>query len=218
MSKFCWALPLPLLLLVGCAPAPVVEPAGPNTLTAAEQADGWRLLFDGSTMDGWNDPAKKSPPGNSWIIEDGCLKATARPRIREDLLTDRTFGDFELVFDWRISPGGNSGVKYRIQDRAILQRGKLNPDAKRFEDTVNYELRNRLADRAKLGPDDHIEEYVIAFEFQVIDNAGHADAQRGPKYAAGALYDLAVPSTDAAKPIGEFNHSRIVLQGDHAEH
>jgi hypothetical protein len=92
----------------------------PNTLTAAEKRDGWTLLFDGETMNGWDDPRLKTPPGDAWTIKDGCLKATAHPHITEDLFNRDTFGDFDLEFDWRISPGGNSGVKYRIQDHRFV--------------------------------------------------------------------------------------------------
>jgi len=85
-------------------------------LTPDEQKVGWVLLFDGTTMNGWDDPRLKAPAGDAWTTEDGCLKANKHPRITEDLFTKEEFRDFELAFDWRISPRGNSGVKYRIQE------------------------------------------------------------------------------------------------------
>ena len=91
-----------------------------NTLTAEEKAAGWKLLFDGKSMKGWEDPSQEKPPGDGWIVADGCLKTVPNPRIREDLFTKENFGDFELAFEWKIAPKGNSGVKYRIQDRAVL--------------------------------------------------------------------------------------------------
>lgn len=185
-----------------------------NRLNAEEKAAGWRLLFDGATMRGWEDPARESPPGHAWVIENGCLKAVAQPRIREDLLTTESFGDFELVFEWKISPRGNSGVKYRIQDRALLVRNRPSPAGKKFEDMVNYELTHRLADRRKIAPGDEVEEYLVAFEYQVIDPAVASDARSGP----GSLYDLAGEPHQAARPVGEFNQGRIVLRGNHAEH
>src|SRR5580704_2227206 len=75
--------------------------AADNQLTAAEKAEGWRLLFDGKSYANWVDPSKKSPPGDSFAIEDGCLRAVAHPNITEDLFTQETFGDFDLVFDWK---------------------------------------------------------------------------------------------------------------------
>ena len=169
-------------------------------------------------MTGWDDPSRKSPPGDSWNVADGMLHGNAHPKIREDLLTTRTFGDFELVFDWRIPTGSNSGVKYRIQDRVLLVSGKLNPSSKRFEDTVDYEYEHRLARRDAIQPTDHVEDYPIAFEYQVIDNQGHADARRGSQYSAGSLYSLVGPAQQMAKPIGEWNTGRIVLKGNHVEH
>jgi len=189
-----------------------------NTLTPEEVRQGWILLFDGKTMNGWDDPSRKNPPGDSWSVEDGMLHGKAHPKIREDLLTTRTFADFELVFDWKIPRGTNSGVKYRIQDRVLLVGGKLNPAAKRFEDTVDYEYEHRLGKRDAIQPGDHVEDYPIAFEYQVIDNEGHADARRGPQYSAASLYSLVGPTQQTAKPIGEWNTGRIVLRGDHVEH
>ena len=98
----------------------LAAPAADNQLTAKEKAAGWRLLFDGKTYAGWEDPARKSPLGNGFTIEDGCIKSLPHPNIDEDLFTLDTFRDFELEFDWKISPGGNSGVKYRIQERIML--------------------------------------------------------------------------------------------------
>src|SRR5437868_8237290 len=110
-----------MLLAIGIALG-IVLPAGAadNQLTSQEKKEGWKLLFDGKTFKGWEDPAKKSPPGNSFVIEDGCLKSVPHARIEEDLFTKQTYTDFELVFDWKIAPAGNSGVKYRIQDRVML--------------------------------------------------------------------------------------------------
>jgi hypothetical protein len=181
-----------------------------GALALPAMADGgWQSLFDGHSFEGWENPAEKHPPGNAWTIEDGCLKATARPRIIEDLFTKATFRDFELMFEWKIARGSNSGVKYRIQDRVMLVEGKY----KRFEDSVDYSIAHRRTDRPARG-----QEYVIGFEYQMIDNNVHADAKRGPKYQAGALYDLVGPARDVTKPVGEFNQSRLVLKGNHTEH
>jgi hypothetical protein len=59
---------------------------------------------------------------------------------------------------------------------------------------------------------------VIGFEYQMIDDSVNKDALRGGKYQTGALYDMIAPSTHPAKPIGEFNHSRLLVRGDHVEH
>src|ERR1700716_2316909 len=110
----------PLLLAVTACLAHSADDL--NTLTKAEKAEGWQLIFDGKSMKGWIDPAKKTPPGNGWTIEDGCLKSLPHPRITEDLVSERKFHDFELVWDWKIAPKGNSGLKYRIQDFVLLTK------------------------------------------------------------------------------------------------
>src|SRR5690349_23522334 len=93
-------------------------------------ADGkWQDLFDGKTFANWK-------PVPSFTIEDGCLKSVKNPAITEDLFSTGDYSDFELEFDWKISPRGNSGVKYRIQDHVMLLDQKL----PRFEDEVNAAL------------------------------------------------------------------------------
>ena len=197
------------ITVLACA-AVLTAPAADNQLTAQEKAAGWRLLFDGKTYDGWEDPAKKSPPGNGFTIEDGCIKSLPHPNIDEDLFTLDTFRDFELEFDWKISPGGNSGVKYRIQDRVLLADAV---PGQKFEDRANASMKNRRTDRPAKG-----QEYVIGFEYQVLDNEKNPDARRGTNHQAGALYDMLPPLKDATKPVGEFNHSRLVVKGDKVEH
>ena len=192
--------------------------APPNTLTPAERAAGWQLLFDGSSLAAWNDPAKLTPPGDAWTIEDGCIKALPKPRIGEDLITKAAYRDFEMVFDWRIAPGSNSGVKYLIQRTVLLDRNKLKPGLHSFEEAVGYELEHHLAERSALTASSHAQDYIISFEYQLVDNARHPDALRGAQYTTGALYGLIPPSREAARPVGEFNHSRLVLSGNHIEH
>ncbi len=183
--------------------------AADNQLSAAEKTAGWKLLFDGKTYANWEDPTKKSPPGDSFVIDDGCLKAVSHPKIVEDLFTKDLFADFELEWDWKISHAGNSGVKYRIQDHLFLADQKT----QQFADLVNLSFGPRPPRRDK-GQD-----YVIGFEYQMVDNSSNDDATRGGAlHQAGALYDVQAPSKDATKPAGEFNHSRLVVRGDRVEH
>jgi hypothetical protein len=205
-------------LRILCAAASVLacraaDHATPNALTAEESHSGWTLLFDGKTMNGWVDPRLKTPPGDAWTLEDGCLKAKASPRITEDLFTKDPFGDFELVFDWRLSAGGNSGVKYRIQEHLFLTPQGQNAKKESFEQSVEQSYRNRVLHRPDRGQD-----YVIGFEYQIIDGATYNGERISPKQTAGALYDMVAPSKAAALPVGEFNHSRILLVGNHVEH
>src|SRR6202035_873073 len=136
--------------------ARMVAHGAANALTPEEKSAGWVLLFDGKSMTGWVDPRQKAPPGDGWSIDNGCLKATSKPRYREDLFSKQTFRDFELVFDWRISPAGNSGLKYRIQDHLFVLPREPN---EKFEASVQRTFQNRTNRRPDKG-----EDYVVGFE------------------------------------------------------
>lgn len=90
------------------APVPSAARAN-NRLTAAEERAGWVLLFDGSTTRGWRGYMKPVMP-DGWKVVDGALTRTGPGG---DIVTTATWRNFELVLDWKISPGGNSGVFYR---------------------------------------------------------------------------------------------------------
>jgi hypothetical protein len=85
--------------------------AEPNTLTAAEKSAGWKLLFDGTSLNGWRG-YKTEAIGAGWKAEGGALTLTAAKS--GDVMTKGEFADFELSFEWKISAGGNSGVIYRV--------------------------------------------------------------------------------------------------------
>jgi hypothetical protein len=95
-----------------------------NTLTRAEKSAGWRLLFDGTTLTGWRGFHSDQTPGNpipaGWMAEGGALRKTAGRGTPErpggDLITVDQFGSFELAIEWKISKGGNSGIKYLVSE------------------------------------------------------------------------------------------------------
>lgn len=146
--------------------------AQPNTLTAAEKAAGWRLLFDGKSTNGWRGYRKTEA---DWKVADGALAPD--PKTSGDLITQAQYGSFELSFEWKISPRGNSGVMYHVIE---------------------------TPERS----------YHSGPEYQVLDNSrGEPPLQR-----AGALYDLYAPTVDAPKPVGEFNQSRLIVNGGQVEH
>ena len=80
------------------------------TLTAAEQRDGWRLLFDGKSLAGWRGYKSETPP-TGWRAENGEL---TRVGPGGDLMTIEQFGDFDMRFEWKVTENGNSGIIYRI--------------------------------------------------------------------------------------------------------
>ena len=129
-----------LCLGLGAAAGPFAPPgegAGPRpfqappALSPAETAAGWRLLFDGRTFAGWRGIGSPVVPEGHWTIEDGTirkiptrdvpLQADGQPRQGGDLMTVATYENFELAFEWKISPGGNSGVKYNVSEDLSLR-------------------------------------------------------------------------------------------------
>ncbi|MSU63012.1 MAG: DUF1080 domain-containing protein [Pedosphaera sp.] len=115
-----------LALLVGLASAPFVMAAEKNApaaapdqtqnkLTVAETRDGWRLLFDGKSTDGWRTFKKHTFPDKGWVVVEGCLKHVAKGGGGDLISIDR-FQEFDLQFDWKIAPGANSGLKYFITE------------------------------------------------------------------------------------------------------
>jgi len=86
----------------------------PVELTDAERKDGWKLLFDGKDLTGWHSFGRKEVrPG--WQVEDGAILC-ADPHDAGDLCTNDQYGDFELVLDYCIAPGGNSGIMFHVTD------------------------------------------------------------------------------------------------------
>jgi hypothetical protein len=162
-------------------------PAAPNTLSPAEKAAGWKLLFDGKTTNGWRAFHSPSFPSSGWVIEDGALKrvaANGRPGGGGDIITADEYGDFELTLDWKLSPGGNSGLKYLISEDLV----------KAGNSGVGFEMQILDDERH---PD--------------------AKAGKNGNRTAGSLYDLIAPGTHAARAIGEWNQVRLVVHGGHVE-
>lgn len=180
-----------------CAGLGFASPAH-NQLSEAEKLEGWQLLFDGETATSWEGFQNTPFPTTSWAIEDGTLRTLA-DNSGGDLVTVSQFENFELVFDWKLVPGGNSGVKYLVQKAWASPgyRPHLSADAKR-----------RSILRAT-GP-----------EYQLLDDTILKNRGPGWEYSScGSLYLLYKPSSD--KPVrapGEWNTSRIVVNGTHGEH
>jgi hypothetical protein len=99
--------------------AVVASTQAPNTLTAAEKAAGWTLLFDGMTTSGWREFHAASFPDREWVVESGTLRHVAGPRNSTDIITTGEYENFELEMDWKIGPAGNSGIKYLISESLI---------------------------------------------------------------------------------------------------
>ncbi|KAA9038170.1 DUF1080 domain-containing protein [Ginsengibacter hankyongi] len=155
-----------------------------NMLTQKEKSEGWKLLFDGKTANGWHSYGKQTA-GKAWSIKDGAfyLDAEAQKNLDKseagDLVTNEEYDNFDLKLDWKIGVKGNSGIIFYIH-----------------EDPAKYS-----------------ETYETGMEMQVLDNGspirqGHPDG-RLYTHRAGDLYDL-LASKEVDHPQGEWNHVEII--------
>ncbi len=131
--------PLPVLLgtfLAAAAPSaappialaapPARGAATPNTLTPAERRAGVRLLFDGKTTTGWRGFKQAGFPARGWRVEGGELRfvpSEGKEPGPGDLVTEDEFDSFELSLEFRLAPGGNSGIKYLVDEALVTKEG-----------------------------------------------------------------------------------------------
>ncbi len=85
----------------------------PNTLSDAEKAEGWTLLFDGKDLSQWRNFKKEGVDGR-WKVEDGAF--TLSEKGGGDIITKETYGAFEIKLDYKISKGGNSGLMFHVTE------------------------------------------------------------------------------------------------------
>lgn len=167
----------------------------PQGLSADEKVAGFRSLFDGTSTEAWHAWNGQAFPKKGWVIEDGCLKCegtNGRPNGGGgDLVTRQQFNDFELRWEWKISEGGNSGVKYMLRSGnggTPLYSGDKGKD-------------------------------LYGHEYQMLDDLKNPDGKRGPTHMTAAFYDVIPPNSQKKlRPVGEFNESRIIVSGNHVEH
>ncbi|MFC2087736.1 DUF1080 domain-containing protein [Bacteroidota bacterium] len=160
-----------------------------NQLTEQEKKDGWILLFDGETFNNWRGMQIDTlPPG--WILEDQSIKKMSKEEMPRkdgkpvksgDLISTNTYENFELAWEWKISPNGNSGVKYNVLEE--LSGGT----------------------------------HALGWEYQIVDDTMRYIRDM-PNKQAGALYDMIAPAYSVTKPVGEYNKSRLIFNGNHGEH
>ncbi len=169
---------LPPIALIALSFASL-QAAEPNQLTPQEKSDGWKLLFNGMDLKGWRLYNSENPPRDGWQVKDGIL-TKAEKKAGGNIITEDTFTDYDLSWEWRVFEKGNNGLKYLVTEERTSAPGP---------------------------------------EYQLLDDNGHPDAKSGPKRQTASLYDIFPPAEDKPlNPPGEWNHSRIVIQGDRVEH
>ena len=134
VTRIAWAL-----VAAGCATQPGPAPLDPPTLTLAERSAGWRPLFDGRTTAGWRGFRMDSMP-SGWRAVDGAL---TRVGPGGDIITRQAFRNFELALEWKVAPGGNSGIFYRASedDEAIYWTA---PEMQVLDDAGHDDGQSRL--------------------------------------------------------------------------
>lgn len=162
-----------------------------NTLTKAEMEEGWELLWDGKTTDGWRSARSESFPAKGWTIKDGILTVQKADGAEAggggDIITVRKYSNFILTAEFLLTDGANSGIKYFV-----------NPD-----------INDSGAGASSIG-----------CEFQILDDERHPDAKLGVKgnRKLGSLYDLIPAPADKPYKKGVFNKATIIVRGNHVEH
>ena len=101
-----------------------------NSLTKAEEKAGWQLLFDGKDLNAhWRNIGQKEVTGKGWVIEKGVL-VKQEGKEAGNILTRRTWTDYEFAWEWKIGPKGNNGVKYMVLEK----RGAIGHEYQMIDD------------------------------------------------------------------------------------
>jgi len=165
------------------------KPQAPNTLTAQEKKEGWKLLFDGKTSNGWRGAYKDKFPEKGWNVSDGMLTIQqsngSESESFGDIVTTGEYSDFDLVFDFKLTEGANSGLKYFVVEQTPKPKGSA---------------------------------YGLEYQVLDDDKHPDAKMGRDGNRTVGSLYDLIPAKNKKANPIGEWNTGRIISKGKHVEH
>ncbi|MBO7547902.1 MAG: DUF1080 domain-containing protein [Bacteroidales bacterium] len=184
MKRFC-----KFFLVAVAAAGMVCSCSRDNTLTKAEIAEGWELLFNGEDLSAWKD-YNGTELTNGWRVVDGCIQA---PGDGSDgsgyIVTKKKYADFELVWDWKLTHGGNSGMIYHVVESPVFGTPYITGPEYQLIDNEGWEEVNapsKLEEWQKLG----------------VDYAMHL-----PDYTGVRI-----------NPPGQWNTSKIVFDNGHVEH
>jgi hypothetical protein len=191
----------------------------PNALADSEKRVGWKLLFDGRTTQGWRGFRRKAFPAECWEVQNGALRRrghNAEPmQWCGDLITTDQYENFLLEFEWRISKGGNSGVKYLVLEDRPFEWDQAYTEHYLLE--LKQDDPQNTQNNVKVTPQ-MWSHFAMGFEFQLNDDQNDPDVLNDARHKTGALYDLIAPKQKVSSPVGEFNQARISVQQGHVEH
>ena len=189
--KYFLLLSLSVLIFWCCGNRQVGEKPGQDK--ASTPVGEWRLLFDGRTTSGWRSVNEDTFPNEGWTIEDGNLISNPADEKESgsgsDIMTNEEFSDFILDWEWKmLTKGGNSGVKYFVKEN--------------------------LPGNEKYGP---------GLEYQILDDENHpwmleGKMKPGDFHTMASLYEIYPPVSKTVRPLGEWNHSQIIVQGNRVQH
>jgi hypothetical protein len=115
----------------------LLAPGDPTGVSELEREAGWVDLFDGKSLTGWHTFGGEGVRPGGWEVVEGCLHLPTGAS-GGDLVTDRDYAAFELELEWKIAPGANSGIKYRVPETADAT-AMLGPEYQVLDDAANAE-------------------------------------------------------------------------------
>ena len=123
-----------------------------NALSDHEKTSGWRLLYDGRTSKGWHGATMTTFPAKGWLYEGGTMHNLPSQGKEEsgggDIVTDSLYGAFDLSFDFKITHGANSGVKYFVTLSEVTKGSAIGLEYQVLDDTLHPDAKlGRNGDR-----------------------------------------------------------------------
>lgn len=164
-----------------------------NQLTEAEQKEGWQLLFNGKNAEGWRGINQTAFPSSGWEVKNGALCNTSKGGGEStnggDIITIAEYDNFELSWEWKmLTPGGNSGVKYFVQE------------GKSENEKYGYGIEYQLLDDAN---------HPWMMEGKM---------EPGDYRTVAAAYELFPAKNKKLKMLGEYNHSKVGVKDGKVTH
>ena len=159
-----------------------------NTLSQKEVKEGWKLMFDGKTTQGWMNAKTKQFPSTGWEVKDGILMVNPSTKAAGgggDIVSSGKYKNFELSADFRYAPGANSGIKYFVDtERDNGEYSSIGCEYQILDD--------KLHEDAKAGI--------------------------GGNRMLSGLYDLIAPKNKKDNGPGKWNNATIIVKGNKIQH